>query len=223
MSSKVASRMAASPQEETGEACVHWSEASQEPIRTAGMMVAGIRLSSSSDNTLFKNTCSQSVIGEGISLDSSSDRNMVEYNYCSSNYLEGIGLHSSSNENTLYNNTCSSNQGDGIYLDTSNHNVVTLNQLRYNSPFGLRIASGSFSNISHNSFEGNGGTGITYDPDHIQAFDDGTSNWWNSSADSGNYWSDWTTPDVDLDGIVDLPYNISGSAGAKDYHPLMTP
>jgi hypothetical protein len=31
-----------SPANETGEACVHWSEASQEPIRTAGIMVAGV-------------------------------------------------------------------------------------------------------------------------------------------------------------------------------------
>ncbi len=42
MSEKVVSRMSASQSEETGEVCVHWSEASQEPIRTAGIMVAGV-------------------------------------------------------------------------------------------------------------------------------------------------------------------------------------
>ena len=47
-------------------------------------------------------------------------------------------------------------------------------------------------------------------------------NRWNHSG-IGNYWSDWTTPDQDTDGIVDFPYNISGTAGAKDYFPLADP
>lgn len=34
--------MASSADEGSGEACVHWSEATQEPIRTAGISVAGI-------------------------------------------------------------------------------------------------------------------------------------------------------------------------------------
>ncbi len=56
----------------------------------------------------------------------------------------------------------------------------------------------------------------------FQAWDDGTDNWWNSSDGYGNYWSDWTTPDYNMDGIVDFPYNISGNAGAKDYYPRTT-
>lgn len=182
--------------------------------------VAGIRLSSSSNNVLFKNRCIGSIEGEGISLQSSSNNNTVEYNSCVSNNLEGIGLHSLSNDNTLYNNTCKSNYADGLYLDTSSGNVITLNQLRDNLPFGLRIASGSSSRISNNIFAGNGGSGSTYDPNHVQAFDDGTSNSWNGTGGGGNYWSDWTTPDANHDSIVDLPYNVSGSAGAKDYYPL---
>jgi hypothetical protein len=36
----------------------------------------------------------------------------------------------------------------------------------------------------------------------------------------GNYWSDWIGPDDNGDGIVDISYNLTGSAGAKDYYPL---
>ncbi|MEM3493577.1 MAG: NosD domain-containing protein, partial [Thermoplasmata archaeon] len=42
---------------------------------------------------------------------------------------------------------------------------------------------------------------------------------WNLSGE-GNYWSDWQWPDNNHDGIVDLPYEIAGDAGAKDYYPL---
>ncbi|MCX8173788.1 MAG: fibronectin type III domain-containing protein [Thermoplasmata archaeon] len=42
---------------------------------------------------------------------------------------------------------------------------------------------------------------------------------WNLSCE-GNYWSDWQEPDNNYDGIVDLPYEIAGDAGAKDYSPL---
>lgn len=43
-------------------------------------------------------------------------------------------------------------------------------------------------------------------------------NWW-AIEGHGNYWSDWTLPDNDMNGIVDTPYNISGGS-AKDNYPL---
>ena len=43
-----------------------------------------------------------------------------------------------------------------------------------------------------------------------QAYDGGAYNDWDNGT-IGNYWSDWTTPDNNNDGIVDLPYNISGA------------
>jgi hypothetical protein len=77
--------------------------------------------------------------------------------------------------------------------------------------------------IWNNTFIDNNGAGSTYDPNHIQASDELAGNWWNSTDGYGNYWSDWTTPDVaPPDGIVDVPYDIAGTAGAKDYYPLTT-
>ena len=88
----------------------------------------------------------------------------------------------------------------------------------------MYIYDASSSNIVfNNTFIGNNGAGSTYNSSHVQAYDDGTNNWWNSTDGYGNWWSDWTKPDyVPPYGIVDLPYNISGSAGAKDYYPLTT-
>ncbi|MCJ7648258.1 MAG: hypothetical protein MUP85_06570, partial [Candidatus Lokiarchaeota archaeon] len=53
------------------------------------------------------------------------------------------------------------------------------------------------------------------------AEDDGTDNKWNSTS-IGNYWDNWTSPDVSPnDGIVDVPYtHIGGSAGSIDYLPI---
>jgi len=90
--------------------------------------------------------------------------------------------------------------------------------------YGIRIYPGvSFNRIWNNSFSRNHGATSVYDPSHIQAYDDGTDNFWNSTGSPhgfGNYWGDWTSPDANMDGIVDNPYVIDGSAGAMDYYPL---
>jgi len=177
----------------------------------------GIDLWESTSNSLVNNNCSQNPIG--IGLDHSSN-NHVSRNNCSDNFY-GI-LIPDSDGNIIDNNTCLRN-AYGIQLAGSG-NVLTWNQLLDSNLEGVYIAEGSYNLICNNVFIGNNGAGTTFDPGHIQAYDDGTDNRWNGSNGEGNCWSDWTTPDVaPPDGIVDVPYDIAGSAGAKDLFPLTTP
>ncbi|MGA1822362.1 MAG: pectinesterase family protein [Thermoplasmatota archaeon] len=62
--------------------------------------------------------------------------------------------------------------------------------------------------IYGNAFVLNGGSGATYDPDHKQAYaGEGVDCQFDDGSSIGNYWSDWTTPDNNSDGVVDKPYH----------------
>jgi len=200
----------------------------------------GIWLSASTGNTIKNNSCLSNPAG--MRLQTSSNSNTLSDNNCSSNNLYGIGLYSSSNNNTLSNNTCNSNTQygmrlatsssnniisnnicnlntqNGMRLSASSSNVISWNEVCNNTLQGVYIVSGSTNRIWNNTFIGNNGGGI-------QAQQDTGTNWWNTSGTPhgyGNYWSDWTTPDADFDGIVDWSYNLTGVAGAKDWYPLTT-
>ncbi|MGC8913841.1 MAG: right-handed parallel beta-helix repeat-containing protein, partial [Thermoplasmata archaeon] len=67
----------------------------------------------------------------------------------------------------------------------------------------------------HNMFIDNGMLG------HSQVLDNGVSTCTNDY--NYNYWNDWTTPDKDNDGIVDIPYPIEGEADLEDRYPLAHP
>jgi parallel beta-helix repeat protein len=178
----------------------------------------GILLLSSNSCVVSNTTCSNNT--EGIVL-SSSNNNTLRNNDCSYNF-DGIQLVFSSN-NIISDNNCSSNDEYGIALSFWNSaNTISRNQVCSNTGYGVYIDSGLNNRIWNNTFVGNNGATGAYSSMHIQCLDYGTNNWWNSTAGYGNYWNDWITPDANHDGIVDLPYDIAGSAGAKDYYPQTT-
>ena len=206
----------------------------------------GMEFYMSSNNTLVNNNCSSNDY-DGIYLGSSSDFNTLVSNRGFWNTYNGIDVVLSRNNtlvcniwslngydgayigystnNTLDSNNCSANNRWGIQLLESNGNIIIRNQLCNNHQFGVNIGSGSSHNmVFNNTLIGNNGAGSTYDPSNAQACDDGSDNGWNNTEGYGNYWSDWTTPDIAPPyGIADIPYDISGSAGAKDYYPQTTP
>jgi len=90
------------------------------------------------------------------------------------------------------------------------------NTIISNRNYGVAADAGTQDNaiFLNRLYYNNGGTN--------QAEDNGTRNDW-SSSDEGNYWSEWTTPDSNMDGIVDIPYDINGTAYVKDFFPLTNP
>ena len=207
----------------------------------------GIEVQSSSNNSMVRNNCSANG-NDGIYLGASSDNNTLVSNSGFSNAYNGIDI-VSSRDNIAVSNTWSSNGYDGAYVGFSTNNTLDSNNCSWNSRWGIQIrdsngtvllrnqlcnnfrygvyiysASSSSNVVFNNTFTGNNGAGSTYDLAHIQAYDEGTGNWWNSTDGYGNYWSDWTTPDVVPPyGIVDQPYVVDGSGGAEDYYPQTSP
>jgi len=127
--------------------------------------------------------------------------------------------------NALMNNTY------GIYLLNSGGNIIHRNTFAYNERYAIIIEDyelyyhkGDENTIYCNSFLYNNGAVGVYDPDHIQACDCGPrihSLWYLNGL--GNYWSDWTSPDNDGDGIVDEPYMLDSLGRVRDDYPLASP
>jgi len=145
------------------------------------------------------------------------------------NIFDGIYLRASGNvirNNSVHSNGYSSSY-HGIRLLGANDNQIYNNSVYSNTGYGIYISSGSNNLIYNNTFSYNHGSGDTYSAATVQAYDGGTNNWWNTTSGYGNYWNDWAnnnaTNDANGDGIIDWPYPIDGSAGARDYYPLANP
>jgi len=75
------------------------------------------------------------------------------------------------------------------------------------------------SKIFNNSFIFNNGSYEKYNRSKEQVRMCYSAVNWSSDRGIGNYWSDWTTPDNNSDGIVDEPYPIPYVNGSMDLSP----
>ena len=173
----------------------------------------GIILYYSDDNHIGNNICNSNE-KNGITIDAS-HINTITNNTCNANWV-GIVLKSAFECDLTY-NICNFNDNYGIGLEwSSEDNTISNNICSLNANYGVYLNEYSYGNtIYHNTFIKNKGVGK-------QGLDNGTDNQWDTS-NIGNYWSDWTRPDADDDGIVDKPYNLRGSANAHDNFPLVNP
>ncbi|MCX8173110.1 MAG: right-handed parallel beta-helix repeat-containing protein [Thermoplasmata archaeon] len=170
---------------------------------------AGIRLYRGNSNRISGNTAMN--CNAGINLNYSCDTNQITGNNLINNNYGVFLLYS--NSNNISSNTLSNNN-IGVHVQSSSTNLITTNEFLANGVFGVNITTGSTSNRIHtNNFISNG-------LPSKQSADNGTSNYWNTSI-AGNFWNDWTSPDANHDGIVDNPYTVNGTAGAKDFYPLV--
>lgn len=107
--------------------------------------------------------------------------------------------------------------GKAVWL-TASYCTVTQCFLVNNPGYGVEASPPArYNRICHNHFQQNKIISK-------QANDIGGTNFWNASGGGlGNYWSDWTNPDSDMNGIVDLPYVPDGAGTASDQKPLVAP
>jgi len=186
----------------------------------------GMRINGAA-NTTIKNNAIQYVSGNyGIFIYGSANFT-IENNTVYRSGEEGIYI-SKSSSIQISNNTIERNYGHGIFFNYTNNSEIKYNKISNNTGYGVYIESGNNNTIYMNKFYFNHGSGSTFNSAHVQAYDNGSNNRWNSSGiphGYGNYWHDWANNNDTNDqsepyGIVDWPYPIDG--GKKDYYPLTT-
>jgi len=166
----------------------------------------GISLASSNYSVVSGNTANKNN-WFGIYL-WDSNNNKVSGNTANNNDYFGISL-IESDYNKVSGNTANYNDCDGIEIDSSNNNIISENTVNDNSQIGIILAYSNWNNVYLNCFNNT-----------LNAFDGGSNNHWDNGI-KGNYWADYTGLDADGNGIGDVPYNITGSAGSQDNFPLM--
>ncbi|UCC18300.1 MAG: right-handed parallel beta-helix repeat-containing protein, partial [Promethearchaeota archaeon] len=152
------------------------------------------------------------VYDAGIKLINTNNGSII-LNNCSSNGANGVVIFFGKN-NTISENHIRNNAQDGIFLHLSNNNTFLENDIIDNTQYGAFLNLSESNTLNLNNFSVNG----------LHAVDNGTFNNWDNGT-IGNYWDNYTqlgpsAVDANDDGIGDIPYDISGSAGTKDNYPI---
>jgi parallel beta-helix repeat protein len=170
------------------------------------------------DNTITDNTASEN--SHGVYLYKSSG-NALTGNTANSNSYYGIYLYDNCNNNALTGNTSSWNKSHGVYLYNSSSNTLIGNTASRNYP-GIYLYNNCNNNVLIENILSKNYYGIyfTYNCNnneiyHNNFIDNQTHAYISSSTGNvfsltlptgGNYWSGWTTPNVNRDAFVDNPY-----------------
>ncbi len=128
----------------------------------------------------------------------------------------GVYIGNGCHDLLLEGNDVTRNAGAGLYIWNADRVLVASNTFVSNVREGIYLDQGTGSTIHGNALLFNKDSGRQYSPFRPQAHcGEGGNNW---SLGTGNLWADWLSPDENDDGIVDLPYNMSG--GFQDPFPL---
>jgi parallel beta-helix repeat protein len=160
------------------------------------------------DNS-FVNTLYGGLLFRGMTNSTVSD-NLIQgtgYSYA------GIRLENYTTDNEITNNTISGYSYGLYFYNNSNNNTLTYNSISNSRSYGTYFYYNCSGNILYNNNFINNAT---------QAYLWGCgANIFNLDAPTGgNYWSNWTTPDINGDGFVDDPYVFTGG---QDELPLTEP
>jgi len=167
----------------------------------------GVELFHTTNTTISENNITENN-GNGIHLYSSSNNSISGNNIA--NNEDGIRLDYSSNNNSIAGNNIIANNLEGIWLsESSDNNSISGNNIR-NNYGGIYLYSSSNNSIYHNNFINN----------TEQVYSQSSTNVWDNGFPSGgNYWSDYTGVDANMDGVGDSSYEID--LMDIDHYPLM--
>ena len=166
----------------------------------------GIILMNSSDSSLSGNDADNNH--DGIALLYSSNCS-VSGNNVNSSGRNGIILSYSSNCSVSSNNATYSDEA-GIWLGYCSNCSVSGNNVN-NNWMGIELDDSSSNKIYHNNFINNTNQAVAWES-YNNVWDDGYPS-------GGNYWSDYTGVDANMDGIGDSFYEIDSNN--IDHYPLM--
>jgi len=122
----------------------------------------------------------------------------------------GCGIMLSGSLAEIESNTVIDSTAIGIYIASGDDGVVSNNLVVNSSEYGLKLgAPTTNTSVTVNSFINNVGVSS-------QILDDGENN-----DISYNHYSDWITPDEDMNGIVDVAYSLDGEASNSDPFPIV--
>ncbi|TFG28765.1 hypothetical protein EU528_10800 [Candidatus Thorarchaeota archaeon] len=168
----------------------------------------GIYLKDASSSDVMHNVLSN-ISGDGIYLYDPID--CEAYNNSLTNGGNNGMVLKGANSGLFHNNSFIGIDCIGISVISGESSIIRFNHIEDCSDYGVETASeAKFNEITRNVFINNGAS--------RQVCDEGENNTY-----IYNYYDDWTTPDVDLDQIVDTPYSIDGEAGNEDPYPLADP
>lgn len=164
---------------------------------------------------LIANNSIDGSIANGTYLLRTADSRLIN-NSISSGGGNGVYIGAGCHDLLLEGNEASDNRGAGLYVRDADDSTVTGNLFVSNVREGIYLDRGSGNVVHGNALLFNKDSGRQYSPLRPQAYCGEEGNNW--SLETGNLWADWLSPDGDDNGIVDLPYNLSG--GFQDQFPL---
>ena len=195
----------------------------------------------SSENSIINNSISDNL-NSGIYIRGISSLSVISGNIINNNSIHGISIHHGCVATKIINNNITNNEV-GIFLAGTPSNNISANFIFFNQ-YGIQILESTFytlitknlffENYEYGLFLGNE---VSMEPveysiimwnNFINNNLEGTSQAFDQLRVDGleskntyifNYWNEWSSPDINLDGIVDYPYIIDGS-NIQDLYPL---
>lgn len=148
---------------------------------------------------------------EGILLYNSGSNDLLN-NTIYDNGLSGLYMYDAGG-NLVSVNSIFNNNGEGVSISSSSSNDIIGNTIYNNIEYGINITSSNHNEVYSNNFIDNNLQGDTqaYDVGHYGDY---------VNIFEGNFWSEWTEPDINDDGFVDVPYEIDGEDNTTDAFPL---